>query len=105
MIPSGVTEIPELSFTGCLSLEQIVLPEDITSIGTYAFDLTQDIGGGNYVNINPQLVYVNVPSTVTSLGESFLGGVKANGETKLIFQVADPSIFEASSFAGIDLPR
>lgn len=101
MIPSDVTEIPELSFTGCLPLEQIVLPEDITSIGTYAFDLTQDIGGGNYVNINPQLVYVNVPSTVTSLGESFLGGVKANGETKLIFQVADPSIFEASSFAGI----
>lgn len=101
VVPSGVTEIPEMAFTGCLSLEQIVLPDGITSIGDYAFDLTKDDGSGNYVNNDPKLASVNIPSTVTSLGENFLGGIKANGETKLISQVADPSIFNESALAGI----
>lgn len=101
VVPSGVTEIPEMAFTGCLSLEQIVLPDGITSIGDYAFDLTKDDGSGNYVNNDPKLASVNIPSTVTSLGENFLGGIKANGETKLISQVADPSIFNESVLAGI----
>lgn len=101
VVPSGVTEIPEMAFTGCLSLEQIVLPDGITSIGDYAFDLTKDDGSGNYVNDDPKLASVNIPSTVTSLGENFLGGIKANGETKLISQVADPSIFNESALAGI----
>lgn len=101
VVPSGVTEIPEMAFTGCLSLEQIVLPDGITSIGDYAFDLTKDDGSGNYVNNDPKLASVNIPSTVTSLGENFLGGIKADGETKLISQVADPSIFNESALAGI----
>lgn len=101
VVPSGVTEIPEMAFTGCLSLEQIVLPDGITSIGDYAFDLTKDDGSGNYVNNDPKLASVNIPSTVTSLGVNFLGGIKANGETKLISQVADPSIFNESALAGI----
>lgn len=65
VVPSGVTEIPEMAFTGCLSLEQIVLPDGITSIGDYAFDLTKDDGSGNYVNNDPKLASVNIPSTVT----------------------------------------
>lgn len=97
VIPSGVTEIPEMAFAGCLSLEQIVLPDGITSIGDYAFDLTKVDGSGNPT---PKLESINVPSTVTSLGANFLGGVK-NGETKLISQVADPSIFDESALAGI----
>lgn len=101
VVPSGVTEIPEMAFTGCLSLEQIVLPDGITSIGDYAFDLTKDDGSGNYVNNDPKLASVNIPSTVTSLGENFLGGVKANGDTKLISQVADPSIFTKGALSGI----
>lgn len=101
VVPSGVTEIPEMAFTGCLSLEQIVLPDGITSIGDYAFDLTKDDGSGNYVNNDPKLASVNIPSTVTSLGENFLGGIKDNGETKLISQVADPSIFTEDALLGI----
>ncbi len=94
-------EIPDMAFAGCLSLEQIVLPDGITSIGDYAFDLTKDDGTGNYVNNDPKLASVNIPSTVTSLGENFLGGVKADGETKLIPQVANPSIFTQGALFGI----
>lgn len=101
VIPSGVTEIPDMAFAGCLSLEQIALPESITSIGEYAFDLTKDDGSGNYVNNDPKLTSVNIPAAVTSLGDNFLGGIKANGETKLISQVADPSIFTEDALLGI----
>lgn len=101
VIPEGVTEIPKMAFCGCVSLESVILPEGLTNIGDYAFDLTVEDENGDYVNPNPKLESINIPSTVTSLGENFLGGVKANGETKLISQVADPSIFKESALAGI----
>ena len=100
VIPEGVTEIPEMAFCGCVSLESVILPEGLTNIGDYAFDLTVEDENGDYVNPNPKLESINIPSTVTSLGANFLGGVK-NGETKLISQVADPSIFDESALAGI----
>ena len=101
VIPEGVTEIPEMAFCGCVSLESVILPEGLTDIGNYAFDLTVEDETGNYVNPDPKLESINIPSTVTSLGENFLGGIKANGETKLISQVADPSIFTEDALLGI----
>lgn len=90
IIPKGVTEIPEMAFAGCVSLKNISLPEGLTSIGDYAFDLTVDNGSGDYVNENPQLKVINIPSTVTNLGENFIGGVKTDGKTTLIMQGNTP---------------
>lgn len=90
IIPKGVTEIPERAFTGCVSLKHISLPEGLTSIGNYAFDLTVDNGSGIYVNENPQLKVINIPSTVTNLGENFIGGIKPDGKTTLIMQGNTP---------------
>ncbi|MDO4281267.1 MAG: leucine-rich repeat protein, partial [Peptococcaceae bacterium] len=100
-IPSGVTEIPEFTFAGCLSLEKVVLPEGITSIGDYAFDLTAEDVNGNYGNDHPQLESINIPSTVTTIGDNFLGGVKENGETALIFDGEVPPTFSSDALAGI----
>lgn len=50
------------------------------------FDLTAENDSGEYVNENPKLESINIPSTVTSIAGNFLGGVKANGETALIFE-------------------
>lgn len=36
-IPSSITELPESLFAGCTSLEYVILPAGITSIGRYAF--------------------------------------------------------------------
>lgn len=102
IIPSGVTKIPDSAFTGCLALEKVELPEGITSIGEYAFDLTVDkTGNGDFVNENPKLKFINIPSTVTSISGNFLGGVKANGGTALIFEGNTPPSFETDALAGI----
>ena len=101
VIPSGVTEIPDYAFTGCLALEKVELPEGITSIGEYAFDLTAENDGGDYVNENPKLKSINIPSTVTSISGNFLGGVKADGETALIFEGENPPTFGSDALAGI----
>lgn len=101
IIPAGVTEIPDYAFTGCLALEKVELPEGITSIGEYAFDLTADNGSGNYVNENPKLESINIPSTVTSISGNFLGGVKADGGTALIFEGNTPPSFGTDALTGI----
>ena len=101
VIPSGVTEIPDYAFTGCLALEKVELPEGITSIGEYAFDLTAENDSGDYVNENPKLKSINIPSTVTSISGNFLGGVKADGETALIFEGENPPTFGSDALAGI----
>ena len=102
IIPSGVTKIPDFAFTGCLALEKVELPEGITSIGEYAFDLTVDkTDNGDFVNENPKLKFINIPSTVTSISGNFLGGVKANGGTALIFEGNTPPSFETHALAGI----
>lgn len=101
-IPQGVKEIGDYAFTACIALDNIVLPEGLTSIGAYAFDLTVDKdGNGNFFNPDPRLASINIPSTVTSVGDNFLGGVKPDGETLLISQVPDPSIFTAGALSGV----
>ncbi len=97
-IPEGVTEIPDYAFTGCLSLEKITLPEGLESIGVAAFCL---IDTRTMVNNDPQLESINIPSTVTSLGEMFLGGLKPDGRTALISQTSNPSIYTVEALSGI----
>lgn len=101
IIPAGVTKIPDYAFTGCLALEKVELPEGITSIGEYAFDLTAENDSSDYVNENPMLESINIPSTVTSISGNFLGGVKANGGTALIFEGENPPTFGSDALAGI----
>ena len=101
IIPSGVTEIPNSAFAGCLSLKRIELSEGITSIGEFAFDLTKVNDDYEYVNDNPKLESINIPSSVTNVGENFLGGVKADGDTALIFEGNTPPTFGDDALAGI----
>lgn len=90
VLSEGITEIPEMAFAGCVSLKHISLPEGLISIGDYAFDLTVENGSGSYVNENPQLEVINIPSTVINLGENFIGGVRPDGKTTLIMQSNTP---------------
>ena len=105
-ISGSVQEIPEMAFWGCTALESVVLQEGVTTIGKNAFDLTEEIWNddyteASYVNENPQLKSINIPSTVTSVGEYFLRGIKENNETALIFEGNTPPTFESKALAGI----
>ena len=57
MIPDGVTSIGSYAFWGCTSLTGIVLPSGVTSIGSYAFRSCTSLTG------------IVLPSGVTSIGD------------------------------------
>lgn len=95
VISGNIEEIPPFAFFGCLALESIELPEGLTKIGMAAFALVDE---DDYENSDPKLEYINIPSTVTSLGAAFLGGVKP--ETALIFQGQQLPSFEEQDDMG-----
>ena len=67
-LPEGLTEIADNSFLYCSSLENVVIPETVTSIGGYAFFNCQMITGT-----------LNIPASVTEIGQAALSllGLKA----------------------------
>lgn len=97
-IPSNVKEISGGTFVGCVALTSITLSEGLTAIGPAAFLLINTDTGKNE---NPQLKSINIPSTVTSLGENFLAGVMPEGKTALIFQGNVPPTFATNALVGI----
>lgn len=64
VIPEGITEIKNIAFINCKSLERIMLPSSVTKIGKRAF-----YGCCNLV--------VAVPDTVTHIGEDAFSGCKS----------------------------
>ena len=99
-IQGTITEIPYQAFLGCSALEQVTLNEGLETIGDYAFDTTTEQNNdGVWINPDPQLTSIHIPSTVTSVGTNFLGGVSAN--TALIFEGDTPPNFETNALAGI----
>ena len=101
-IPNGVKSIGTESFYGCTGLQSIVLPEGLESIADLAFLMVAiEDGEPNMDKGNNNITSINIPSTVTSLGEMFLGGLKPDGGTTVVSQSKDPSIFTEDSLLGI----
>lgn len=103
VLPESLRTIGDEAFANCLNVKEISLAEGVKTIGERAFDLTEPKTivppfppQTEYVNDNPQLNTINIPSTVTSLGANFLRGIQADGKTTLISQIADPSVFEGA---------
>ena len=61
-IPNNVTSIGNYAFSNCSSLTSINIPSGVTSIGQYAFDTCS------------ALTSVNIPSSITSIGQSAFSG-------------------------------
>lgn len=81
IIPSGMTEISDNLFSGCISLKTIKLPEGVTTIGKHAFggcsNLTSIELPNSVITIKDSafsncksLVLTNLPENVTSIGKS-----------------------------------
>lgn len=96
-VPEGVTEIGDMAFAGCTGLETVVLPDGLKTIGTYAFALTTM--SDNFLplyNADPQLKFINIPASVSSLGVGFLCGV--GEDTVVLFQGTELPVFQTSTF-------
>ena len=57
IIPEGVTSIGNNAFSGCQSIRSVVIPKGVTKIGTYAFYNCQNLES------------VNIPGSVTRIEE------------------------------------
>ena len=81
VIPSSVTSISKIAFSGCTSLTSVTIPNSVTSIGSSAFSsctsLTSvtipnsvtSIGNGVFSGCT-SLTSVTIPNSVTSIGSS-----------------------------------
>ena len=88
---SNVTAIGAEAFKNCTSLSRVSLPEGLKAIGESAFyfSSTGNFGDG--------LEYINIPSTVTSLGDQF---ATMTGEGVVVSAVADAGIFTSTAISG-----
>ena len=77
IIPEGMTYVPSTICCGCTKLKEVVIPESVTSIDTYAFQnsgLTEFEIPEHITTINARafagsaLESINIPTTVTSWG-------------------------------------
>ena len=101
-VPTGVTSIGYEAFYGCTGLESITLSEGLESIGDRAFLMIGITDGDDdFEKVNNNIKVINIPSTVKTLGEWFLGGVQPDGKTALIFQGDTPPAMDEDVLAVI----
>ena len=94
IIPNNVTSIGDYAFYGCLSINSVTIPNSVTNIGTYAF-ASSSIGIG--LNGPMQLSSIVIPDSVTKIGQKAFYG--CNKLTNAIIGNGVTSI-EAGAFSG-----
>ena len=65
MVPKGIDEIGESTYSDCMNLEKVVIPDHILRIGDCAFTDCEN------------LTEVILPDTITSIGDCFFALWKA----------------------------
>ena len=91
VIPSSVTSIGDLAFSGCDSLSEIVIPSSVASIGKGAFYGCRSL---------PEIV---IPSSVTSIGDWAFSGCDSLSEIVIPSSVA--SIGKGAFYGCRSLPE
>ena len=100
VIPESITEIKDNTFRGS-SVTQVTIPNSVTSIGSYAFEmcsgLTSVTIGNSVTNISDYafckcrgLTSITIPNSVTSIGEYAFAG--CSGLTELLIPGSVTSI-------------
>ena len=76
VIPAGITEIKDYTFSGGSCITSVTFPESVTSIGHFAFE---NCSG---------LTSLSIPENITKIGESaFQGCIGLTGELNIPFNV------------------
>ena len=91
-----MTEIKDLTFRGCTSLENIDIPNSVTSIGQGAF-----YGCSSLENID-------IPNSVNSIGKSTFYNCSALSSIKIpngILSIGDKAFGGCSSLSNINIPK
>lgn len=75
IFPSTLRTIEDYAFYDCFSFEEVIIPEGVETIGMYAFSVSaigkrRKYQNGEYIEFEPQLEKVSLPSTLRTLGGS-----------------------------------
>ena len=111
-VREGTTAIGDGAFYMCTELAEVTLPEGLLTIGDDAFNYAPRVdinipsipgipGGVTVVGGTPAdaLEYINIPSTVRSIGNNFLkGALKNDGSSVIIMQGTTPPTFGSGLF-------
>lgn len=107
-VKAETIEIVSNAFANCTSLASISLPDGLEVIGDNAFNYATNLGvsipGLTLPNSEPvdALSFINIPSSVTEIGDNFLkGGIKDDGTSILVMQSTELPQFGDGMFAGI----
>lgn len=94
-----LTSIGESAFAGCTKMEEIQLPEGLTTIGDLAFAL----GKSTSDKMSPHLRFINIPSSVKTLGSIF-GNESPFGIEDYFGQVKEGKEVVSLAFQSNELP-
>ena len=95
-LPEGVTSIGFLAFAECSSLEKITLPEGVTTIGAFAFDSCES------------LTDIALPESLTSIGDRAFFGCKSLTDIALperLTSIGEYAFYGCESLTDIALPE
>ena len=66
LLPDSLTSIGDYAFNACQAMEEITIPDGVTAIGNYAFNTCQKL---SVINGGPEGV-LNLPDSVTAIGSN-----------------------------------
>ena len=95
ILPDSITELQEGTFAGLCNLEKVTLPQNLKSIGAYAFAAC------------PKLTEITIPDKVTSIGESAFQYCKDLTKVSLpqeLKSIADLTFALCASLTDITIP-
>ena len=94
-IPSSVTSIGDLAFSGCSSLASVSIPNSVTSIGNNAFDYCSSLAS------------VSIPNSVTSIGAFTFHGCSSLASVSIpssVTSIGDSAFSGCSSLTSVSIP-
>ena len=94
---TGLSSVPEQAFLGCVKLQEVILPEVITSIGKFAFGACSDLES------------VSLPASVASIGRDAFDGEKLSSinvaQGNAVYSSVDGVLFSKDKKTLIFCPR
>ena len=96
VIPNSVTSIGSYAFSGCSGLTSVEIPNSVTSIGSYAFSGCSD------------LTSVEIPNSITSIGSSAFAGCTGLTSVEIpdsVKIIGDNAFSGCTSLTSIEIPN
>lgn len=118
-IPSGVTEIGDAAFYGCVLLTDVTIPNSVTTIGNSAFNRCKSLKSvsipGTVTSIGDYSFYkctglkkIVIPNSVTSIGDSVFkscAGLTSVVIPESVTSIGDSAFSDCANLANVTIPN